>query len=121
MWVYVENGEFERRKRKFQKRHRQETLNALDNVAAFKGALESGLKPQQIIRGFIHNEQHGVLAMDESGPKNPKKVVRVYVYPDEPKCELHVITIGDKDSQTEDVKYCHEYVDSVLAERPWRF
>lgn len=117
MWELVPQADFEKKLKKFSKRHRQETVNALDNLAAYLLDLRSGLMPQQIIRNYIRAEGRGVRAADQSGPKHPTKLLRIYFYPDEPTEELNVITIGDKDSQKDDVKFCHEFVDSLLAQR----
>lgn len=117
MWSAIYHRDLEKKLKKYLKRHRQETLNALDNLAAYLADLNSGLKPQQIIRNYIRSEGRGVRAADQSGPKHPTKLLRLYFYPDEQFQVLNVITIGDKDSQVDDVKFCHEFVDSLLEQR----
>lgn len=118
MWELEPNADYVKKLKKFNKRHRCETTNAHDNLAAYLGSLRGGMKPQQIIRGYIHREGGAwVRAVDESGPNNPKKAIRLYFYPDEDTETLHVITIGDKNSQNDDVKYCQEFVASLRAAR----
>ena len=80
--------------------------------------LRSGLTPQQIIRGYIHDEPRGVKAIDESGPGKHKKAIRLYIYPDEETETLYVLTVGGKGkSQGRDIKTCSEFVKGLLKER----
>jgi len=113
MWKLESHSDFEKRLKKFLKKHRQETLNALDNLNAYHTALQQGLKPQQIIRGFIHHEGMGIRALDQSGPGKPRKALRLYIYPDENSQILYVLTLGDKSSQSEDIRHTTEFVESV--------
>lgn len=117
MWETEKNAELDKKLKKFAKRHRTEARNSLDNLAAYLGSLRGGLKPQQVVRGCIHSEGSGLIAFDESGPGHPNKATRLYVYPEEETETLYAITIGDKDSQRDDVKFCHEFLDSLRAVR----
>ena len=116
MWELEHYADFEKRLKKLAKRHRQEAANTLTNLKAYLQSLRSGLKPQQIIRGYVHPEPRGIVAIDESGPKNPQKALRLYVYPEEGKELLHVLTIGGKDTQPDDIKHCEEFVEALLNE-----
>lgn len=117
MWKLTQHPELEKKLKKFRKRHKQEVVNAFDNLSDYLALLNDGWKQQQIVRGYArHREGSGVRAIDETGPKNPRKAIRLYVFPDEVSKELHVITIGDKDSQSDDVKLCQEFVASLIAE-----
>ena len=115
MWEPHPSVDFERRLKKYSKRHRQETLNALANLATYLEGLRAGLTPQKLIRGWVHAEPKGIKAIDETGPKNPRKAIRLYVYPEEDRELLHVLLIGDKDTQSDDIKQCSVFVDNLLA------
>jgi hypothetical protein len=106
MWEYKEYDDLKKNLKKFLKRHRTETKNALNNLQSYLSALNKGLTVQQIIRGWIHSEPCGMKAIDQTGPNKPKKALRVYVYPDEETKILHIFTIGDKDSQQDDISHC---------------
>lgn len=106
MWKHKEYGDLKKGLKKFLKRNRVETRNALNNVQSYLSALNKGLTVQQIIRGWIHNEPCGMKAIDETGPNNPRKVIRIYIYPDEATKILHIFKIGDKDSQKADIAHC---------------
>src|SRR3972149_5722247 len=112
MWELVPSIDYEKRAKRYLKTNRQEMLNVADNLAAFR----MGLKPQQIIRGFVHHEPHGIKALDESGPGKHKKALRLYIYPDERSETLYELTIGDKSTQREDIKQCTEFVKQLLKE-----
>jgi len=118
MWELERYVDLEKRLKKYAKRNRQEVANVLANLASFLTSLKSGLKPQQVVRGYVHPEPMGLRAIDESGPKNPQKALRLYVYPEEDKQILHVLTMGDKDSQEQDIKHCQEFITSLLSEKP---
>jgi hypothetical protein len=114
MWELVFSADYEKRAKRYAKTNRQELLNVADNLAAYLSALRNGLKPQQIIRGFVHDEPLNVKALDESGPGKHKKALRLYIYPNEFSETLHVLTLGDKNKQREDIKQCIESVKALL-------
>lgn len=114
MWKIEYHADFEKRLKKLQKKHRRETRNALSNADTFFRALCAGAQPQNIIRGFIHPEPHGVLAFDQSGEGKHLKATRLYTYPDEFTKTLHFITLGDKASQDGDIRLCSAFVEGLL-------
>lgn len=117
-WTYCKSGEYEKRLKAFSKTHRAETQNCVANFNRYFDELNAGHKPQHISRGFLHSEQAGVLAIDQSGPHQTKlKALRLYVYPDEATATLYVLTIGDKSTQKDDVKRCAVEVRSLIKER----
>src|SRR3972149_3430742 len=103
MWELVPSIDYEKRAKRYLKTNRQEMLNVADNLAAFR----MGLKPQQIIRGFVHHEPHGIKALDESGPGKHKKALRLYIYPDERSETLYELiedTFDDDPQFVDDLK-----------------
>lgn len=115
MWSITKQDDVSKRFRKAQKKHRTEMKNVLDNLDTFFRCLQAGSKPTQIQRGFIHPEPMGVLAIDQSGPGAHLKEFRLYVYPDEDNGILHVITLGDKNSQRGDIILCKNFVEELRA------
>ena len=122
-WVFERASRFEVTFKRLYKRHRNECLNALDNLDLYVKSLQEGAKPSQLSsQGFVHNEGEGAYAVDQrSGrddTKKPRKVnaqVRLYFYPDESTATVHVILIGDKGSQSRDVKEVHQYVRGIKS------
>lgn len=113
MWEIKDYGEVQKRAKKL-KKHRQELINVFANLGKYLDALRSGLLPQQVIRSWARPEPCGLRAIDESGPKNPKKPLRLYVYPEVDAEILHILTLGDKDSQSDDIKQCEEFVEDLI-------
>ena len=76
--------------------------------------VNKGVPPQQITAGFIHQEPGGVKAIDQKGPRKgiggTPKEGRLYVFPEEESKTLHLITIGDKNSQQKDLADCRKFM-----------
>ena len=89
-------------------------MAAIDNLDTYFVSLTQGAKPMQMVKhSFVHNEQMGVHAIDQSPLGKGAKTLRLYVYPDEETSILHVITIGDKNQQPDDVNECCKYVKAL--------
>ena len=116
-WKIEPSGIFERKLNQYRKKHPNETKNALLNLDRYKDALDAGTKPAQIQGGFIHSEPHGVVAVDQrgarKGSKGTPRQTRLYIYAYVQEEVLYLITIGDKKSQTQDLKDCEEFINSL--------
>ena len=110
MWELSPTSEYEKRRRRWPKKHRQEFLNMLDNLDALHKALNEGAKPGSFWFGFLHNEPCGVWAIDQKGRGSGLKQSRLYIYPDEHNKTLYLITLGDKRSQSADVTFAKQFV-----------
>jgi hypothetical protein len=82
--------------------------------------------PKQIQGGWLRPEPMDVVAITERGGgkkadgKNKGKglvPIRMYAYPEVPTENLHLITIGDKGTQSEDVRYSEKFVRELLKEQ----
>lgn len=113
MWNVQPEDEYVRRVNKWPKKHRRELLAMHDNLDTFLRALNQGAKLEQAKFGFIHPEPCGVLAIDPKGGGPSLKATRLYTYPDNTTRLVHLITLGDKDSQRADIKYASEFVDDL--------
>jgi hypothetical protein len=118
MWDLRRTEEFERRLKRLSKRKWRELESVLNNLDTYLGALRAGAKPQHRPFGFMHPESHGVWALDQKGGGKNLAETRLYVYPDSRVELLHLITLGDKSSQPEDVHFCTEYVAELLIREP---
>ncbi len=117
MWEIESIDGFLRSFKKFAKAHRIESLNAISNSDSYLNALNSGLKPQRIERGFLHHEPLGIKAFDQNGPGAHKKETRLYAYPDEETETLYLILISGKDDQKRDIETCKQFVNRLLHDR----
>ena len=96
-----------------QSQHNRELVAVLDNLDTFFKALCAGAKLEHLKYGFIHREPKGIVAIDQKGGGPGLKQTRLYAYPDQTTQIIHVITIGDKNSQKADIKYSREFADDL--------
>ncbi len=86
----------------------------LDNLDTYLVSLNQGVRPLQLFQhSFVHNEQKGVHAIDQSPLKKGFKELQLYVFAEEEPQALHVLTNGDKSQQSGDVNDCAKYVDEL--------
>lgn len=116
MWLFEFQDDFDKRRRKWPKKHKRELLAALNNLDTFAGALIAGQRPAEARFGFIHAEPMGVLAIDQKGGGPNLKETRLYIYPDTSTELIHVITIGDKDSQPDDIERCKAFMKELRCD-----
>ena len=110
-WNLEKSDFFDKRLKRYQKKHKEEVKAVLNNLDTFYGTLSSGVKLQNIQAGFIHPEPMGIKAIDQKkSNRGNLKETRLYVYPDEIKKILHVISIGEKKRQNSDIQECKNYV-----------
>jgi hypothetical protein len=120
MWTLNPLPNVQKRLERFKKKWPRELENVFVNLAKLKQALDLDAKPEQVKQefSFVHgNYELGVLSIDQRGKnKGAKpKPFRLYVYPDEVTQTLHIITLGDKDTQPDDVKEAKAFVQGLLA------
>lgn len=89
----------------------------LNNLDTYMEHLQAGVKPQQVTHGFVHSEPHGIVAIDQKGGGSGLKETRLYLFPDEDTQIVHVLTLGDKETQKEDIRCCSEFVLELREKR----
>ena len=99
---------------KISKKHPQEFQNVLKNLDTYKKTLDAGVPLEQAKRTlpFAHNEQKGLLAIDQRPPKGGVQL-RLYIYPQEQVRIIHLTSIGDKQSQQDDIKAGHRFIQTL--------
>jgi hypothetical protein len=115
MWVLEPNVVYEIRLKQYQKKHRRELLAVLDNLDTFFRALKAGMKPLQAKAafGFTHRESSGAVAIDQKGGGPHLAETRLYLFADDTREVVHLITLGDKNSQADDNKHCAEFIKEL--------
>ncbi len=114
MWQVAETDEYERRHKRYRKKHPRELAAVLDNLDTYFRSLAAGVCPKQVKHGFMHNELHGVIAIDQKGGGVNLAQTRLYIYPE--RDTLYLITMGDKQSQQDDLAICREFVSAIRNE-----
>jgi putative component of toxin-antitoxin plasmid stabilization module len=116
MWTYSQTSDWIRRQKHFQKKRARKLIAALNNLDAFFKTLEKRVKPREAKFGFVHPEPLGVFAIDQKGGGQSLAQLRAYVDQDEDEEILHLLTIGDKTSQQDDIPTCKQYVAQIRRE-----
>ena len=116
MWVFQPTDVYEKRVEKWPKKHRRELKAMLDNLDTFVGALNKGAKQEHARFGFVHPEPGGVLAIDQKGGGAGLKQTRLYIFPEKRPQIIHLITLGDKDSQKADIRFATAFAEKYAEE-----
>ena len=112
VWELDHTEKYETTYKRYAKKHPHELTAVLSNLDKYHSALNSIGKVLQITAGFIHREPNGVIALDQKGGgrKVKLKQTRLYLYPAVEEKVVYLLIIGDKKTQTKDIKYCSEFV-----------
>lgn len=96
------------------RKYPQEFQNVFKNLDTYKKTLDAGVPLEQAKRTlpFVHNEQKGLLAIDQRPPKGGVQL-RLYIYPQEQTRIIHLASIGDKQSQQKDIKAGHQFIQTL--------
>ena len=113
MWQIAIAAKYGRRLREFDKKHSPETFAVLGNLSTYVKTLNDTDNPLMIKYGFIHTEGMGAVAIDQSGGEKKLKQTRLYLYAETETKTIHLITLGDKRRQHDDVQECHEYIKAL--------
>jgi len=113
MWNTHADDEYLSRVQKWPKKYHREYASVHRNPGTFLAALNGGAKLEQIKFGFIHREPQGVLAIDQKGGGQSLKQTRLYVFPHKASEVVHLIALGDKESQKADIQCASEFVSQL--------
>lgn len=119
MWTLKPRPDIEKRLDRFKKKWQQELENVFLNLKKVKQAFDFGAHCEQVKQQFscVHGRYPlGLISIDQRGrSKGAKpKPFRLYVFPEVSTKTLHLITLGDKDTQSEDVKLATAFVQGLL-------
>lgn len=110
MWKLQPSTQFLKDRTWYDKKHPAELAAVLNNLQRFITLASAAPNSRAVQAGYLHTEGKGVLAVDERAGGPNLAATRLYFYADDKARILHLITIGNKDSQQSDVTYCHDFV-----------
>lgn len=115
-WILVPTNKYMRKYKYYEKRCPREFAAITGNLDTYFETLKKQGNPLQIKAGFIHNEPEGIKGIDQKGGGQKVKLqqARLYVYPNIPNKTLYLLTIGNKKTQREDIKFCQKYVQKEV-------
>ena len=111
MWNLEPTARFNSRSKKYAKKRRKAWLAVSGNLNKLTSALAAGSSISGIRCGYFRSEGRGIWRIGQEGTPDVAPT-RIYLYPDESKSTLHLLTMGDKNTQREDIQYCYEWLDS---------
>lgn len=119
-WTDRVYEEFSERFLSISKKNKLEAQGALANLLFFRGELEKGRMPEQLKHelAFVHSEPLNILAITEKHGaryRTKPKALRIYVFPSLANLIPHVLTMGDKSTQPQDIKHCKATVEKIIA------
>lgn len=114
MWTIEYNEAGKKDFRKYEQKHRCEFAACFRNLERLRTQfLDKGKVFGGIDVGYLHNEKHGMYAIGQTGVAHAKET-RLYIYPDSIRKVIHVLLIGDKDSQANDIERAHELAKDII-------
>jgi len=117
MWTEEVTGQFERDTKWYAKKHPDELAAVLRNLERYRKQLSIVGNPALIRAGYIHEEPHGVQAVDQKGGGKALAETRLYVYADMEQKVLYLITIGNKADQSRDVAISSEFAEAIRKQK----
>ncbi len=119
-WELQPTDQYERDLRWYQKKRPRELAAVLNNLQRYLNQLNAAPNAASVMAGYLHSEQNGVVAVDQKGGGGNLQETRLYTYAhaEDAGRVLHLITIGNKDSQPGDVLQSSEYVRALRESNP---
>jgi hypothetical protein len=117
MWEVQPSNQWEKDVKRYAKKHPRELAAILNNLERYLSQLEVAPNARAAsIQGFLHPEPGGVVAVDQKGSgANNLQETRAYTYADEAQKVLHLITIGNKDMQANDILISRRFVQDLTS------
>lgn len=91
--------------RRYRKRHPAEVASCFANLALLLDRLNFGIPFANIEYGFLRSEGSNVFRIGQTGLRHARET-RLYIYVKVVDTTIFVLTVGDKDSQQDDINRC---------------
>ncbi len=119
-WTLISYQDYEKPKKQFNKKYREEMFAIAANLKTVVKAVENGSNLEQLKSlGFVHSEPLGIIAIDERGceKRTKPKALRLYLFIDSVAHEIHVMLLGDKATKSGDILICKRSVQKLFDDR----
>jgi hypothetical protein len=112
----IDNARANRKRfEKYSKNHPREYDSLFANLEKVMRLLRTGHKIGSFQIGFFRSESDGLFRIGQTGVPGAKES-RLYVYPEQEKHLMHVLNIGDKDSQSADINAAKDLIRQIRKE-----
>jgi len=85
----------------------------LRNLERYLSQLKNAPNSQVVAAGFLHKEPMGIRAIDQKGRGRNLQETRLCTYADDAKQVVYLITMGNKDTQADDIALSKEFVNEL--------
>jgi len=117
VWKVMPSEQYVKDQTWYAKKHPRELEAVANNLGRYHAQLNRAKNALCVQAGYIHPEGKGVVALDQKGGGTSLQETRLYVYADDSTKVLHIITIGNKNTQDSDIKLAQAYTESVRTPR----
>jgi len=117
MWHIEPTDQYEKDYKHYDKKRPNELAAVLRNLHRYKEMLDAAKNSRCVHAGFLHDEPKGVIAVDQKGFRASIQETRLYTFADDKTKTLHLITIGDKDTQSGDVRISEDFVSDLRQQQ----
>jgi len=113
MWQIEPSTQWPKDLKWYEKKRPREIAAVLHNLQRYLDQINVAPNARAVQAGFLHNEPGGVVAVDQKASGPGLQETRLYTFADSETKTLHLITVGDKNSQSTDIKFCSGFVKSL--------
>ena len=101
--------------KRYRKRHPSEVASCLVNLGLVLDRLNFGIPFQSVEYGFLRSEGEGIYRIGQTGIPHAKET-RLYIYVHIVGSKIYTLTIGDKDTQQDDINRCKATVRAAFGQ-----
>ena len=110
MWVLEPSTQWEKDQKWYDKKRPNELAAVHRNLQRYLALLNVSKNSKCVEAGYLHKEPGGVIAIDQKGFGGNLQETRLYTFAIDRTNTVHLITIGDKDSQHSDIEYSKNFI-----------
>jgi hypothetical protein len=86
------------------------------NLQRYLALLNVSKNSKCVEAGYLHKESGGVIAIDQKGFSGNLQETRLYTFAIDAAKTVHLITIGNKESQHSDIEYSKTFIEQFGTE-----
>jgi hypothetical protein len=116
MWKIEPSLQWQKDQKYYDKKRPNELAAALRNLQRYLGLLNVSKNSKCAEAGYLHKEPGGVLAIDQKGFSGNLQETRLYTFAVDSTKTVHLITIGDKETQHSDIEYSKKFAKQLEPE-----
>lgn len=117
MWTVEISTQYLKEQKWYDRKRPDELAAVLRNLQRYLSLLNVSKNSKCVEAGYLHKEPSGVVAIDQKGFSANLQETRLYSFAIDAAKTVHLITIGNKDSQHSDIEYSKEFVKQFESDQ----